>query len=197
MLAMPKTALVVIDVQEGILPAMARRREEETGKALDAVIWRIAALIKRARAAHVPVIYVQHEGGVGHRLEPGSAGFPIREEIAPRGGELIVGKRSCDSFHETVLGAELKKLGVERLVITGCMTQYCVDTSTRRAVSMGYDVTLVKDGHMTGDSGGLTFEQIIEHHNRLLNGFDAGEHKVEVIPAAEIQFEEKIAAQSR
>ncbi|WP_041855488.1 cysteine hydrolase family protein [Candidatus Korobacter versatilis] len=185
---MPKVAVVVIDVQEGILAGISRRRPEETERALDACVWRISELLKRARAAKVPVIYVQHEGGVGHRLEPGSAGFPIREEIQPKRGEVIVHKKFCDSFFETSLLDELKKLGAEQLVIAGCMTQYCIDTSTRRAVSVGFDVTLVADGHMCGDTRTLTFDQIIAHHNALLDGFDAGGKSVTVKPAAEIDF---------
>lgn len=188
MLRMAKTALVIIDLQEGILTGIAGRRTEETEAALDAMVWRVAALLKRARAAGVPVIYVQHEGPPGHRLEPGSAGYPIREEIAARRGDVTVHKRYCDAFFETTLQSELQKLGAEHLIVAGCMTQFCIDTSVRRAVSLGYDVTLVGDGHMTADSGALTFEQIIAHHNALLDEFDAGTHVVRVIPAAEIQF---------
>jgi hypothetical protein len=66
------------------------------------------------------------------------------------------------------------------------MTQYCIDTTVRRAVSLGYDVILAADGHMTADTGALPFEQIIAHHNALLDGFDAGEHEVFVRPSAEI-----------
>ena len=188
MLGMAKSAVVVIDVQEGILDGIAGSRLLETEMALDAMVWRIAALIGEARRAGIPVLYVQHEGSVGHRLEPGSAGFPIREEIAPKSGEVVVHKRYCDAFFETSLQDELEKVGAEHLVMAGCMTQYCIDTSVRRAVSVGYDVTLIADGHMTGDAGGLTFEQIIAHHNAVLDWFDAGAHVVRVKSAAEIQF---------
>lgn len=58
--------------------------------------------------------------------------------------------------------------------------------SAGRAVSLGYDVTLVADAHMTEDSGGLTFEQIIAHHNALLDGFDAGEHGIQVLTLDEV-----------
>ncbi|HEY3928454.1 MAG TPA: isochorismatase family protein [Candidatus Koribacter sp.] len=185
---MSKTAVVVIDVQEGILSGISGARAEEAEKALDAMVWRIHDLLKRARVAQVPVIYVQHEGEIGHRLEPGSAGYPIREEISMKRGDFLIHTKYCDSFHETALQSALEKLAVDHLIICGCMTQYCVDTSVRRAVSLGYNVTLVKDGHMTADFGGLTFQQIIFHHNRLLDGFDAGAHAVKVVEAAEIQF---------
>jgi hypothetical protein len=49
-------------------------------------------------------------------------------------------------------------------------------------------VTLVADAHTTTDTESLTAEQIIAHHNSLLDGFDAGEHSIGVRPANEIEF---------
>jgi nicotinamidase-related amidase len=120
----------------------------------------------------------------------GSEGWQVREELSPRNGEALVRKRSCDSFFETDLADQLAARGIHpdsgRLIVAGCMTQYCVDTTCRRAVSLGYDVTLAADGHMTADAGGLTFEQIIAHHNAVLDDFDAGAHMITVTPAATI-----------
>jgi nicotinamidase-related amidase len=183
-----KTALLVIDVQQGILSDSKLVRQKEIDQALDETVLRIAGLIDKARAVSAPVVYVQHDGESGHRLEPNTPGWPIRAEIAPRPGDPIIHKRACDSFFETDLGTQLEAAGVGRLVICGCMTQYCVDTTVRRAVSLGYDVVLVADGHMTADTKTLPFEQIIAHHNALLAGFDAGQHAVQVHPAMEIQF---------
>lgn len=186
--AVHNTALVVIDVQRGILEDPHLQRKQETGQALDETIARIAGLIARARAASVAVIYIQHDGGKGHRLEPNTPGWPLRPEIAPNRGESVIHKRACDAFFQTTLEAELSARGIRRLIIAGCMTQYCIDTTVRRAVSLGYDVVLVADGHMTADAGALRFEQIIEHHNAVLDGFDAGEHEVQVRPVSEIQL---------
>jgi nicotinamidase-related amidase len=183
-----RAALLVIDVQNGILADPKLVRQKEIDRALDETVHRIAGLIDKARAASVPVVYVQHNGGPGHRLEPNTPGWPIRAEIAPRPGDPVIHKRACDSFFETDLGTELEAAEVGRLVICGCMTQYCVDTTVRRAVSLGYDVVLVADGHMTSDTKTLQFEQIIAHHNTLLDGFDAGEHSVQVHPARQIRF---------
>jgi len=181
-----KTALVVIDVQRGILAIPNLARKKEIHQALDETVGRIAGLIARARTASVPVIYIQHDGSPGHRLEPGTSGWPLRAEIAPQPSEPVIHKRACDAFFETTLGADFAAAGITRLVICGCMTQYCIDTTVRRAVSLGYDVILAADGHMTADTGALPFEQIIAHHNALLDGFDAGEHEVFVRPSAEI-----------
>lgn len=182
------TAVVVIDVQNAILRGLGGKRNAEAVQALDGVVGRIAGLLAAARADAVPVVYVQHDGGSGHRLEHGTKGWRIRDEIAPLPGEPVIEKRSCDSFFETTLDANLKALGVNRLIVAGCMTQYCVDTTVRRAVSLGYDVVLASDGHTTADAGGLGFEQIVAHHNLVLDGFDAGKHAVSVHPCAAIAF---------
>ena len=180
------TALIVIDVQCGILNDPNLKRKQETIKALDETVERIAGLIARARAAPVPVIYVQHDGVPGHRLDPKSPGWALRPEIAPNPGEPVIRKRASDAFFETNLAAELAARGIQRLIIAGCMTQYCIDTTVRRAVSSGYDVVLVGDGHMTADAGSLRFEQIIAHHNAILDGFDAGEHEVKVCMSKDV-----------
>jgi nicotinamidase-related amidase len=85
----------------------------------------------------VPVVYVQHDGGPGHRLEPETPGWSIRPEIAPRPGDPVIHKGACDAFFDTTLDAELATAGIKQLVISGCMTQYCIDTTVRRAVSLG------------------------------------------------------------
>jgi len=183
-----QTALVVIDVQRGIMDDPGQAREIEVHRAFEETVLRIRSLLDRARQARFPVIYVQHDGGPGHRLEPGTPGWPIHPEITPRPEEPVIHKRSCDAFFETSLQKELAARNVRQLVIAGCMTQYCIDTSVRRAVSVGYDVLLASDCHTTADTPMLRFEQIIAHHNALLDGFDAGQHKVRVVPSSKILF---------
>jgi nicotinamidase-related amidase len=183
------TALLIIDVQKAILDgAGSAARQPILDRALDDVVARLQSLQQKARTAGVPVVVVQHDDQGDHRLAKGQPGWELRPEIAPLPGEALVHKTACDAFFETSLQDELKKRGITHLVIGGCMTQYCVDTTTRRAVSMGYDVTLLGDGHMTGDRGALTCDQIIAHHNMLLDGFDAGKHMVRVKKAAEVSF---------
>ena len=182
-MTMSNTAVVVIDVQNAVLSVPGMLRPAETMAALDACVARIAGLLARARGSNIPILFVQHDGTVGHRLQPGSVGGQIRPELTPRCNEPVVHKRASDSFLHTTLDADLRSRKIGRLIVAGCMTQYCVDTTVRRAVTLGYDVTLIADGHMTADSPVLTFEQIIAHHNELLDGFDADEHVVSVVPA--------------
>ncbi|MEK6405461.1 MAG: cysteine hydrolase family protein [Acidobacteriota bacterium] len=179
-----RTALLIIDVQVGIIEGFRAYRGRE-------VLEQINKLRSKARASSMPIIYVQHDGEKGHPLEVGSDGWQIHAEIKPREEDLIIRKRASDSFFETTLQRELEARGIKHLIVAGCMTEYCVDTTSRRAVSMGYDVTLVSDAHTTIDNKLLTAAQIIAHHNALLDGFDAGSHAVTVKPADEVTFETK------
>ena len=182
-------ALLIIDVQNAIVAGTGSpERQPIIEAALDHTVARLSALQQEARRSGVPVVVVQHDGEAGDRLETGTEGWEVRKELAPRKDEPLVRKRSCDSFHDTDLAERLAERGVTHLVVGGCMSQFCVDTTVRRAVSLGYNVTLVADGHTTGDRGGLSFEQIVAHHNATLDGFDAGAHIVAVRPASDIAF---------
>jgi nicotinamidase-related amidase len=103
-------------------------------------------------------------------LHPSQAGWPIYAAIAPQAGEPIVDKTHSDSFWDTNLQAILNDLGVQKLIVAGMQTDYCVDTTCRRAASLGYEVTLVGDAHSTWDNGILSAEQIVNHHNQTLDG---------------------------
>lgn len=181
-----KTVFVIIDVQRNILSHVSGERADAVRVALDQVVGRLAALADRARARGVPVIHVQHDGAPGHRLEKGTDGWHIRAELGPAPGEPVVNKTSCDSFLGTNLLALLRTSGASHLIIGGCMTPYCIDTSVRSAVAHGFDVTLLADGHTTCDIGALRLEQVIAHHNAVLDGFGAAGRTVTVRPAATV-----------
>jgi nicotinamidase-related amidase len=174
------TALLIVDVQVGQIERPVFGGEEMLG--------RIGDLLSRARAAGAPVVHVQHEGEPGGPLERGTRGWEIHPAVAPAEGEPVVAKRASDSFHETNLREVLDGLGVRRLVVAGCRTEYCVDTTCRRATTLGYDVTLAADAHATTDDGVLPPAQIIAHHNATLDDFGNDRHVVTVRPAAEITF---------
>ncbi|MDK1374866.1 MULTISPECIES: cysteine hydrolase family protein [unclassified Sinorhizobium] len=182
-------ALLIIDVQNAILSGKGTpERQPRIDAALEETVARLSTLQVKARAAGVPVVLVQHDGDKDHRLAVGTYGWAIRDEIAPRENDVVVHKKSCDSFFETDLAERLAERSVTHLIVGGCMSQFCVDTTVRRAVTLGYDVTLVADGHLTADSGSLLFPEIVAHHNETLDGFDAGGAKVSVCPTAEIAF---------
>jgi nicotinamidase-related amidase len=177
----PKTALLVIDVQIGLMDFPVYQRDE--------VLTRINQLLAQARATATPVIYIQHDGSeAGDPLEPQTPGWPIHPAIAPQPGEPVIRKTAGDAFFETSLQTELEQRGITHLVIAGAQTEYCIDTSCRSAIGRGFDVTLAADAHTTIDNETLTAAQTIRHHNHLLNGFQAGTHQLTVQPIADINF---------
>jgi len=175
------SALLIIDVQIGLVDLMSA---EVQSSALP----KIKTLLTEARASGIPVIYIQHDGAKGHPLETHTEGWKLYPPLKPADGECVIRKRESDSFFGTTLQQELEKRGIAHLIVAGAMTEYCVDTTCRRAASLGYDVTLVGDAHLTRDNEVLTAANIIAHHNFVLNDFGAGEHVVRVRPADEIVF---------
>jgi nicotinamidase-related amidase len=182
-----KTALVVIDVQQGLGvdgPEPAHEGPE--------VLRRIDSLLRKARDAGTPVIYVQHDGHESHPLAPGTPGWPIHPAVAPLAGEPVVRKRACDAFYETSLQDELIARGVTHLVVSGCVTEDCIDTTCRSALSHGFDVTLVGDAHTTWDwdwhDPPLSAAQIIAHHNTNLGHLIHPDHAIVVKRTAEVEF---------
>lgn len=173
------TALIVIDVQAGVLDWPA------TGAAGEKMLANIGVLLTRARNNGIPVIYVQ-DNDMG--LPVGSDGWQIHPAVAPQPGERVINKLACDSFYETDLAEKLTALGVTQLIICGCASQYCIDTSCRSAVAHGYPVTLAGDAHMTMSNGVISAEQIIAHTNRTLNGFGNAKAEITVMNTADIQF---------
>ena len=170
------TALVVIDVQQGMFTEPLRPHRPE------ALLAAIRALQDRARGEGIPILHVQHAAGAGDALARGTAGFAIHAQVAPKAGEDVVVKDRCDAFLGTGLDARLRALGIGRLVIAGMQTEYCVDTTTRAAFAHGYKVVLAADAHSTFDSAALKAPDIIAHHNTVLRDF------AEVVEAASIRF---------
>jgi nicotinamidase-related amidase len=169
-----KSALLVIDLQVGMfngerLPPIHRG---------EAMLARVRALLAQARSAGVPVIYVRHAGGPGHLLERNTPNWEIHPTIAPASGEIVVDKPTPDAFYETMLSGELATVRAKRLVMVGAQTEICVDTTCRRAFSLGFEVDLVSDAHSTWDNSTLTADQIIQHTNETLS-----EWFVRLIPA--------------
>ena len=168
---------MIVDVQRGMftLSSPVHRGEE--------IVRRIAGLLDRTRAAGAPIVHIQHDGGPGHVLAKGSAGWPHHPLVAPRDGEIIVEKRNSSAFHDTELHQRLGEAGIDRLVIAGMQTELCVDSACRGAKALNYRVALVTDGHTTFDTPVITADLIIAHHNRLLSSAF-----VDLVNAEQVRF---------
>jgi len=134
--------------------------------------------LSKARTAGTPIIYVQHDSDeAGDLLQIGSPGWHIHPALRPQEADLVVHKRSSDAFYETPLQQELDTRQVTHLIVTGMKTEMCVDTTSRRAVSLGYDVTLVTDAHTTTDTATLPAARMIAYHNEALSSRDVTHRK--------------------
>ena len=160
-----KKALLVIDVQNGMF------QEGEAVYRGDELLARLKEIINQARVNQMPVLYIQHNEPDGRPLATGTKEWEIHPAITPERGDPVIQKATPDSFYNTKLEAELKKKGIGHVIITGIQTDVCVDTTCRRAYSMGYKVTLLSDAHSTWASEELTAQEIINHHNRVLRWF--------------------------
>src|SRR3954468_21857298 len=150
------TALLVIDVQNGVVAGNHDR---------DAVVSRIGALVDRARAADVPVVWVQHSSD---DLPRESDGWQYVPELVRRDDEPLVHKTYGDSFEDTDLEEALAAAGGGHLVVTGAQSDACIRSTIHGAFTRGYDVTLVGDAHTTEDLstwGAPPPDQVIAHTN--------------------------------
>jgi nicotinamidase-related amidase len=152
----PNTALMVIDVQKGVV-ADAHQR--------DAVVANISMLVDKARHEDVPIVWVQHSDG---QTPKGRAAWEYVPELTRQESEPLVHTTFGDSCEDTDLEQVLAGAGVGRLVVTGAQTDACIRSTIHGASARGYDVTLVGDAHTTEDQsawGAPPPDQVITHTN--------------------------------
>jgi len=160
------TALLIVDVQTGLVAG------REPVYQLDALLENVATLIAQARTTGMPIIYIQ-DNDVD---EIGSPGWQIHPAIAAQEGDLVIRKPETDAFYGTLLQQELEARGLAHLIVVGCKSEVCVDATCRRAVNLGYNVTLVSDAHSTTDNPVLTAQQTIAYHNHILQMVWSDDH---------------------
>jgi nicotinamidase-related amidase len=172
--------LLVIDMQVGLFGEATPRFDAE------GVIHRINSLAEKVRAVNGEVVFVQHDSQPGGTLEPGTEGWSLLPSLNRLEEDLIVRKRACDAFYETGLEILLNEREPKPLIITGCATDFCVDTTVRAAASRDYNIIVVEDGHTTADRPHLNAEDIIQHHNWIWKGLILPHNQVKVLPTAAI-----------
>jgi isochorismatase family protein len=175
----PKTALLVIDVQQGVVEGSHER---------DTVVANVGSLVERARREQVPVVWVQHSD---EGLERGSDRWRIVPELAPAPAEPLVEKNYGDSFEDTRLESVLAGLGVGRLVVVGAQTDACVRSTLHGAFARGYDATLVSDAHTTEDLtawGAPPPDQVIAHTNLYWSNQTAPGRTAGTVATKEVEF---------
>jgi nicotinamidase-related amidase len=157
----PSTALIVIDLQKGIV-------EGSFIHPIGDIIDRTLTLIDAFRAKNLPVVLVNVAGRAPGRTEQGprssmsfSDGWTdLLPQLNRQPGDLVVTKRSWGAFATTDLELQLKTRGTTQVVVTGVATSGGVEATARQAYEQGFNVTLALDA-MTD-----TREQAHEHSIR-------------------------------
>ena len=176
------TALLIIDVQHGHCSGEYEAFESER------IIERINVVSRKMRAAGASVVVIQHESPDG-LLEYGTEGWNLAAGLDVQPTDIYVRKKASDSFHNTDLHAILQARGVKMLVICGLQSEFCVDTTTRRALALGYPVTLVSDAHSTMDNSVLSAAQITAHHNETLANITSFGPRVVTVASSEVTID--------
>ncbi len=175
----PNTALLVVDVQNGVV-GTAHNRDE--------VVAAIGSVVERARSSQVPVVWVQHSDA---QLEKGSKEWQYVPELSLAASEPLVHKRYGDSFEDTELEKVLAERGVGRLIVVGAQTDQCIRSTLHGALARGYDAVLVSDAHTTEDLtayGAPPPEQVIAHTNLYWSYQQAPGRTAGTVLADEVEF---------
>ena len=176
------TALLIIDVQHGQCSGEYEAFECKR------VIERINVVSRKMREAGASVVVIQHESPDG-LLEYGTEGWNLAAGLDVQPTDIYVRKKASDSFHNTDLQAILQARGVKTLAICGLQSEFCVDTTTRRALALGYPVTLVSDAHSTMNNSILSAAQITAHHNETLANITSFGPRVVAVPSSEVTID--------
>jgi nicotinamidase-related amidase len=171
-------ALIIIDMQVGLFVGKPSRFDAK------GVIERINQVSSVVRLTGGIVIFIQHEDNGS--LKQGTASWEILPTLERKVSDFLVHKQACDSFYQTELADILENHGITQIIVTGCATDFCVDTTIRAAASKDYDVVVVKNGHTTKDRPHLDAISIIEHHNWMWENLILPRSEVKVLPASTI-----------
>jgi len=169
-------ALLIIDMQRGSFKPETPRYDA------NGVVNRINQLSDLFRQKGNPVIFIQHDGSNHNEYIPETNDWRILSTLKQKPDDYIVSKTANDSFYNSVLDSVLKDKRITELVITGCATDFCVDATIRSAIARDYKVTIISDGHTTGNRPHMSAEKVIEHHNWVWANMIPTKGMTEVIP---------------
>jgi nicotinamidase-related amidase len=173
-------ALIVIDMQQGSFGPETPPHDAA------GLVTRLNALARQIRTDGGAVIFIQHDGPPGDPHHPDEPGWRLLPTLEIKPDDTVVHKTSCDAFLHTTLDDVLRETGIDRLIITGCATDYCVDTTVRSALARGWPTIVPSDGHTTVDRPHLSATQIIAHHNAIWADFLAPKGPARVCLCTEV-----------
>lgn len=155
-------AFIIVDMQTALVEAEPYNRVN--------VIENIKVLLDSCRKKGIPVIYVQHDGGMGDELEHGSVGWTIYKDIVPLPDEKIIEKHYNSAFRKTGLHEYLKEKGIKKIILCGIQTEYCLDVTCKVAFEYEYEVTIPQSTTTTFDNAFASGRDLAEYYeNKIWN----------------------------
>ncbi len=176
-------ALLIIDMQKGSFAPITPRHDA------DGVVKRINQLSAAFRKLNWPVICVQHDGTKIGEFVKGTEEWENLDDLIIKEDDIQIDKYANDIFYKSNLQSILNKLGIYDVVITGCATDFCVEASIHSALSKDYNITVVADGHTTGNRPHLRAQKVIEHYNWVWQNMIPTNGKIEMKSAGALQTE--------
>lgn len=137
------SALIMVDCQNTYRVGVMQL----TG--VEKAILEAKALLERARALNIPIIHIQHDGGMGSPYDLTTDIGQISNEVAPKDGEYVITKNFPNAFVQTELDERLKALNIENIVLAGFMTHMCVNSTAHGGFNLGYKPTVVASATAT------------------------------------------------
>lgn len=131
----------------------------------DGVVNRINDLAKLFRQNDLPVIYIQHDGTGSGAFEKHTEEWELLNSLQVEETDILLDKYVNDVFYKSELQSILAQFNVNQLFIAGCATDFCVESTVQSALIKDYSITVVSDGHTTGERPHMTAEKVIEHYN--------------------------------
>lgn len=175
------TAILVIDVQQGLCEG------EGAAYDCDGTISRINVVTRKGRRVGALVVFVQHESKSGY-LEYGSGAWQLANGLEVESTDTKIRKTTPDAFLCTELEALLRSNSVKNLIVCGMHSEFCVDTTTRRALALGFPVVLVSDGHTSAGNAAISAQQVIAHHNATLTNISSFGPKAQAVAAEDVRI---------
>lgn len=168
--------LMLVDVQRNMLEGDTAIEDAAAFRAT------LSGLLERARAAHIPIVHVQNDGGSGDPDEPGTPGWQF--VFRPLPGEPVVRKDVFNTFESNpALADVLHAMGVSTLVVAGLQSEYCIQATSLGALERGFEVIVPADGHATYDDG----EPAADIRERV--ALELAAEGVALVPLADVHFD--------
>jgi nicotinamidase-related amidase len=168
-------ALLIIDMQNTSFTPKTPRFDS------DGVVQRINKLSHKFRLTGDKVIFIQHDGTEEGFCIPNTIEWEILSSLDIISSDLIISKTANDSFYRTTLKEKLFEFGINELIITGCATDFCVDSTIKSALVNDFNIIVIKDCHTTADRPNLKAKQVIDHYNWIWSEMTPTKGKITVL----------------